>query len=258
MAFPFLMALSALPAGCHTIPADVVFARDVAAIIPAFTQVAGDFRLGAVPDSGAPRIFEGADLQRIARNQGVELLDPPDVCFALRVFVPQPDEIRAAMRRTLTRCPRNRRSENRDFFFQSTPGPVWRADLSRAADCNCPPEYNRKCCGVDSCAIREAIFRCGRRCASWPTSTRIVAPANIPSGKPIQKSQVRLESCEDSLLDETTARNLDEVVGHLPKSVLRAYLPIRNTSARSSSRRGERRTGRCSSLRRRRSSGGEG
>jgi flagella basal body P-ring formation protein FlgA len=59
--------------------------------------------------------------------------------------------------------------------------------------------------------------------------TRVVATTNIPSGKPIQKNQVRLESCEDLLLDEATARNLDEVVGYVPKSLLRAYLPIRKT-----------------------------
>ena len=105
MAFPFLMALSAVPAGCHTIPSDVIFARDVAAVIPGFTRVAGDFRIGYVPDSGAPRTLAGIDLQRIAKNQGVELLDPPDVCFALRVFMPQADEIRAAMRKTLSDVP---------------------------------------------------------------------------------------------------------------------------------------------------------
>ena len=61
------------------------------------------------------------------------------------------------------------------------------------------------------------------------STTRVVAIANIPSGKPIQSNQVRLESCEDSVLDETAARNLDEVIGYRPKSVLRAYFPIRRT-----------------------------
>src|ERR1700722_16352664 len=105
MAFPFLLALSALPPGCHTISSEVIFARDVAAVLPGFSRVAGDFRLGAVADSGAPRVFEGVELQRIARNQGVELQDPADVCFALRVFVPQADEIRTAVRQTLRDVP---------------------------------------------------------------------------------------------------------------------------------------------------------
>ena len=88
--------------------------------------------------------------------------------------------------------------------------------------------------------------------------TRVVAIANIPSGKPIQRNQVRLESCEDSLLDETTARNLDEVIGYLPKSVLRAELSDSQNAARSASRCCQRRTGGRSGVRRRCSSGGEG
>jgi flagella basal body P-ring formation protein FlgA len=59
--------------------------------------------------------------------------------------------------------------------------------------------------------------------------TRVVAIENIPSGTPIRNKQVRLETCEDFLLDQATARNLDEVIGYVPKSLLRAYLPIRKT-----------------------------
>ena len=71
----------------------------------AFREWRAIFVWAAVADSGAPRIFAGVELQRIAKNQGVELQDLPDVCFALRVFVPQADEIRAAMRQTLRDVP---------------------------------------------------------------------------------------------------------------------------------------------------------
>jgi flagella basal body P-ring formation protein FlgA len=59
--------------------------------------------------------------------------------------------------------------------------------------------------------------------------TRVVAVTDLPPGKVIRKEQVRLESCEDSPLDETTARNLDEVVGYSPKSSLRANTAVRRT-----------------------------
>ncbi len=77
--------------------------------------------------------------------------------------------------------------------------------------------------------MQEEICRCGQRRGLSQTRRVVVAIANIPSGKPIQNNQVRLESCEDSLLDETTARNLEEVIGYVPKNVLRAYFPIRKT-----------------------------
>src|SRR5579863_5340680 len=104
MAFPFLLALSA-PLGCHAIQNEMILARDVAAVVPDFAQVAGDFHLGLVPSTGAPRILRGADLQRIAKNQGVEILDLPDVCFALQTFIPQPEDIRTAIRETLANVP---------------------------------------------------------------------------------------------------------------------------------------------------------
>ena len=228
MAFPFLMAFSALPAGCHTIPSDVIFARDVAVVIPGFTRVPGDFRLGAVPDSGAPRIFEGVDLQRIAKNQGVEILDPPDVCFALRVFIPQADEIRAAMRKTLSDVAGI--DAARIEISSSSEHPVPFGELI----------FPRSGLQLRSGTQQDVLWRgfvhhTGGDFPVWAkarvmtNTTRIVAIANIPSGKPIQKNQVRLESCEDSLLDETTARNLDEVIGYVPKNVLRAYFPIRRT-----------------------------
>lgn len=227
MAFPFLMALSALPAGCHTISSDVIFARDVAAVIPGFTRVAGDFRLGSVPDSGAPRILEGAVLQRIARNQGVELLDPPDVCFALRVFIPQPDEIRAAMRKTLSDVPG---IDAARIEISSSQHPVPLGELIFPRSGLQLPSGTQ-----DEAQWRGFVRHPGGDFPVWAkarviaNTTRIIAVANIPSGKPIQRNQVRLESCEDSLLDVTTARNLDEVIGYLPKNVLRAYFPIRRT-----------------------------
>ena len=227
MAFPFLLALSASP-GCHAIQNEMILARDVAAVLPGFAPVAGDFHLGYVSSTGAPRILRGADLQRIAKNQGVEILDPPDVCFALRTFIPQPEDIRIAIRQTL----------------QDVPG-IATARIEISASSQHPAAFGklifpRTGMQQPSASQPEILWRgfVHRADSDFPVwarvriianMTRVVATANIPSGKPIQKNQVRLESCEDSLLDETIARNLDEVIGYVPKSLLRAYLPIRRT-----------------------------
>jgi len=228
MAFPFLLALSALPPGCHTLSSEVIFARDVAAVLPGFSRVAGDFRLGAVADSGAARIFEAVELQRIARNQGVELEDPADVCFALRVFVPQADEIQAALRKTLSDVPGIDAAKIE--ISASSQRPVPFGELV----------FPRNGLQLPSGIQQEAMWRgfvrhSGGDFPVWAkvrviaNVSRIVAIANIPSGKPVQRNQVRVENSEDSLLDETTARNLDEVIGYLPKNILRADLPIRKT-----------------------------
>ncbi len=97
MVIPALLALALTPDGCHKIQSDMIFARDVAAVFPAFAQVPGDFPLGYLLTSGEPRILRGVDLQRIAKNQRLELDGIPDVCFARETFVPQAGQLREAM-----------------------------------------------------------------------------------------------------------------------------------------------------------------
>jgi flagella basal body P-ring formation protein FlgA len=227
MALPFLFALSA-PTACHAIQNEMILARDVAAVFPGFAAVAGDFHLGLISSTGAPRILRGADLQRIAKNQGVEIIDPPDVCFSLRTFIPQPEDIRTAIRQTLQDVSGIATARIEISASSQHPAPFGKLIFPRTgmqqASASQPEILWR---GFVHHA--DSDFPIWARVRVIANMTRVVATANIPSGKPIQKNQVRLESCEDSLLDETTARNLDEVVGYIPKSLLRAYLPIRKT-----------------------------
>src|SRR5579863_10520004 len=97
MAIPAFLALAIASDGCHKIQSDMILARDVAAVVPAFALVPENFNLGYLLTSGEPRILRGADLQRIAKNQKVELDGLPDVCFARETFSPQPDQLRKAM-----------------------------------------------------------------------------------------------------------------------------------------------------------------
>lgn len=227
MAFPFLLALAA-PPDCHVIQNEMILARDVAAAVPGFAPVAGDFHLGYVSSTGAPRIFQGTDLQRIAKNQGVELRDLPDICFALRTFIPQPEDIRKAVRETLEDVPGIATATVEISASSQHPAPFGklvfpRAGMPKASESQ--PEILWR--GYVHHANGD--FPVWARVRIIAHMTRVVAIENIPSGKPIQKQQVRLETCDDFLLDEATARNLDEVIGYAPKSLMRAYLPIRKT-----------------------------
>src|SRR3984957_2186943 len=84
-------------ANCRAIETDVVQAHDVAAIVPGFAQLPPDFLLGYVASNGTQRVFHSADLERIAKNRGVELHDLPDVCFVRKTFIPSVDQIRDAI-----------------------------------------------------------------------------------------------------------------------------------------------------------------
>ena len=228
MMLPFLMAVSTTSPACQVLQTDAILARDVTVVIPGFTQVPGDFRLGYVASSGTPRIFRGADLERIAKNQGVDLADLPDVCFTLRTFVPQPDDIAAAVRKSLGNLPGIGDAKIEILVSSQNPVPAGELIFPRE---QMQPQVN----GEQAVMWRGLVRQADREFPVWArlrvtaNTTRVVALANIPTGKPIQENQIRLETCEDSLLDETTARSLDQVVGYLPKSMLRAYFPIRRT-----------------------------
>jgi flagella basal body P-ring formation protein FlgA len=222
MVIPVLLAVAVSPDGCHKVQSDMIFARDVAAVVPAFAQVPGDFPLGYVLTSGEPRILRGVDLQRIAKNQRIDLDGLPDVCLARETFVPQPAQLSDAMLRELKIAD----AKIEVLSWSQHPAPTGEIVFPRA--------------GMQA-AQQEILWRGyvhygdDREFPIWAkvritaTMNRVVAAAAIPIGKPIQANQLRMESSEDSPLDETVARNIDEVIGFVSKSSLRAGSPIRKT-----------------------------
>jgi flagella basal body P-ring formation protein FlgA len=228
MTLPFILALSGPPAGCHIIQSDTILARDIAAVVPAFASVREDFHLGYVPLSGAPRILRGSDLERFARNQGLELTGLPDVCLARQAAALRPSDMEAAMRTALSDVPGIIDAKIVISSWSLSPAPTGELVFPRSG------------MQLPSGTQREVLWRgyvrhAGGTLSVWArvritvNTTRVVATANLPGGKAIQKNQVRVESCEESLLDETTARHLDEVIGYIPRSSLRAFLPIPRT-----------------------------
>ena len=65
-------------------------------------------------------------------------------------------------------------------------------------------------------------FSIAARARITTSVTRVVAMEDLVVGQPIQENQVRLESFDSFALDERTVRNLDEVVGSVPKTRIRA------------------------------------
>jgi flagella basal body P-ring formation protein FlgA len=227
MAIPALLALAVIPEGCHMLQSDIVFARDVAAVVPAFAGVSGDFNLGYVPTSGEARILRGADLQRIAKNQKLDLDGLPDVCFARETFVPQAGQLREAMLAELKLTG----VKIEILSWSQQPAPVGEIVFPR--DGMQLPQGM----GTQRDVLWHGYVRYGdnHQFPVWAkvritaTFTRVVTAKSLPVGKPIQASQVRLESCEDFPFDETVARNLDEVVGYLSKRSLQAGSVIHKT-----------------------------
>jgi len=226
-AIPVLLALAVTPEGCHKVQSETIFARDVAMVMPVYARVPGDFNLGYVLTSGEPRIWRGVDLERIAKNQRVDLEGLADICFARETFVPGAEQLREAMLAELKIT--SAKIELLSWSQQPVPtGELvfLRSGIQLAQGSGAAGEivwhgY------VRSAADRQ--FPVWAKARITAKLTRVVATAGILAGKAIQSSQVHLEALEDSPFDETVARALDQVVGYLSKTSLRAGAVIRRT-----------------------------
>ncbi|HLX46136.1 MAG TPA: flagellar basal body P-ring formation chaperone FlgA [Bryobacteraceae bacterium] len=229
LAIPILLAVAVSePEQCQAIDREYILARDVAAMVPAFAQLSVDFSLGYVPLSGEPRILKGTDLQNIAKNRGVEMATAPaDVCFKRRTFVPSSDQLRDAMMAGIG-IP--------DAKIEITSASQHRAPSGDVVFPRAGLQFTEN--QLDK-YIKDVLWRGyvrygeDRRFDIWAkvritaTMTRVVAAANIPAGKPIQAGQLRLETGEDSPLDETVVRSLEEATGFVAKTPLHKASVIR-------------------------------
>jgi flagella basal body P-ring formation protein FlgA len=230
MALPLLLAdvpqtVPPLDA-CLPVQDDRIYARDVAAAVPAFSNVAADFSLGYAPAPGTRRVFKGDALQRLARNQGVtaDMLQAlPDVCFERVMATLESGEILEAMR---------------SAWYGDVPGADVRMELQSFSPRVAPqgkvvfPRTGLQL-PATSDPQAEVIWRgyvvygnnhrfgISARARITTTTTRVVAVADLSAGAPVREDQVRLESFDTFALDDRPARHLDEVVGYVPRALIR-------------------------------------
>lgn len=86
---------------CLPVSGDRIYARDIAPAVPEFAQLAPDFSLGYTPTPGVERVFLAADLQRIAKQQHVEISVRQSVCFAWPMGLLEKEKMVAAMQVSL-------------------------------------------------------------------------------------------------------------------------------------------------------------
>jgi flagella basal body P-ring formation protein FlgA len=197
--------------GCQATDNQTVVAHDVAAIIPAFAQLPPDFLLGYVPSSGGQRIFRGEELERIAKNRGLDLHGLDDVCFVRRMIVPDETQIRTAMEKTLALPAVKIEIESSSH----TPVPVGELVFPRSGV--------QRFQGLEVTwhgyvqAGESARFPVWARARITASLSRVVAVGDLHPGKLIQRDQVRLEVADDSPFDDTPVRDLNDVIGFLSK-----------------------------------------
>lgn len=208
------------PAACQTIQGEWILGADLAGALPAFSTMPRDAALGYSPAPGASRVFQYPELKRIAAKYGVPVSGDARACFEWKVGRVAEDAVRAAILESL-----------------HTPGA--RVDILAISQAPAPQgklEFPMSGLSISSSGDpatpvlwRGYVSYAGsRRFAVWArvrvaaTMARIVAVEPLQPMQPVERKQVRRETYDDFPLHNDVARDLDEVIGRIPRRAIRA------------------------------------
>jgi len=210
-----VLAMRLQPAACVPVEANNIVAGDLARAIPAFSKAPADANIGYAPSPGSRRVFRIDELRRLATRFQVDLRGEREACFEWPLAPLAPEQAIAAMRLSFN-LP-EARIEIIEMSKRATPRgevvfPV--TSLIPPADRHTGPALWR---GYVLYGSGERRFDVWARVKISAPMSRVVVVTPIPSGRPIAAAEVRLETVEDFPLSNDAARNLDEVVGWVPR-----------------------------------------
>ena len=210
---------------CEVIANDRIFGEDLAKAVPAFSnKIPGDLVIGYSPQPGARRVLNALELQRIGAPYGVAV--PPDAqaCFEWNVQTITDDTIRAAIRNSL-QAPTARVDVLAISRTQAPAGQVVFPISGLLASTITGPDTPVTWRG-------EVHYQGSHQFSIWArvkisaTMTRVVATQVVLPGQTVTPAQVRIETYDDFPLRNDIARNLEEVIGRMPRRPLRVGLPV--------------------------------
>ena len=212
-------------APCEMIANDRILGEDLAKIVPGFLdKMPGDTVIGYSPAPGARRVFTSVELNRIGAPYGVAVAPDAEACFEWSVQPLTKDLIRAAI-------------------LDSLQSPDARIDVLAISGSLAPAgKISFPISGLLASTITgpdtpvtwrgEVLYHGSRKFSIWArlkissTMTRVVATQLILPGQTVTADQVRIETYDDFPLRNDIARNLEEVVGRMPRRALRLGLPV--------------------------------
>ena len=96
-----LLMLAAAAPECHTLGHARILGSDLAAASALFAATPPELVIANAPSPGARRLFEPAELLRIARANQLEVADVTPLCFERSTAPLDPELVKAAMRKSL-------------------------------------------------------------------------------------------------------------------------------------------------------------
>jgi flagella basal body P-ring formation protein FlgA len=210
---------------CEIIANDRIFGEDLAQALPGFSnKIPGDTVIGYSPAPGARRVFKSLELQRIGAPYGAAVAPDAEVCFEWSLQMLTDDVIRAAIRDSL-QSPGARIDVLAISRNQAPAGKVSFPLSGLLASTLTGPDTPVTWRG-------EVLYHGSRKFSVWArvklssTMTRVVATQLVLPGQTVAANQVRIETYDDFPLRNDIARNLEDVVGRMPRRALRVGLPV--------------------------------
>jgi flagella basal body P-ring formation protein FlgA len=210
---------------CEIIANDRILGADLAKALPAFlNKMPGDAVIGYSPAPGTRRVLKSVELQRIGAPYGVAVAPDAEACFEWSLQPLTDDVIRAAILHSL-QSPDAHVDVLAISGNQAPAGKVSFPLSGLLASTLTGPETPVTWRG-------EVLYHSSRKFSIWArvkisaTTTRVVATQLILPGQTVAPAQVKVETCDDFPLRNDIARNVDEVVGRMPRRAIREGLPV--------------------------------
>ncbi len=218
-----IVLAAALAATCIPVEGDRIRAADLAVAVPAFAALAPEETLGYAPAPGARRMMGARELERIAGRHGISLPTAPGLCVERAMERLTEERVLAALR-TAAGNP-----EARIELVEFSRYPVPRGDLEFARTGYTPPPEGAKVPVVWRGKLKYAGSRSlpvwARVRISVP-GKRLVAAEDLPAGRPIQASQVRVEAAGLPLFADPGLQSAEAAAGRVPRRAIRAGAPV--------------------------------
>lgn len=210
---------------CERIANDRIFGEDLAKAVPAFSnKLPGDVVIGYSPTPGSRRTFGSLELQRIGGPYGVTVATGTQACFEWSTQTLTGDIVRAAIRESL-QSPEARVDVLTMSRTEAPAGKVVFPLSGLLASTITGPDTPVTWRG-------EVQYEGSRKFSVWArvkissTMTRVVATQIVLPGQTVTPEQIRIETYDDFPLRNDIARNVEEVVGRMPRRPLRVGAPI--------------------------------
>ena len=212
--FPALAGVSF--AACLPITGGRILGRDLALADSRFSALPATLTVGIPPVAGAKRIFAAAELQRLARANGISITDPVDLCFEIPTRLVGEEEAVAAMRRSLPGGAVLTISELAKFEVPA-------GDLEFPLAALEPPQAGGVQLWRGSVRYAES-----RKAPFWARVVvtdgyaAVIPTRDLRPDSPIGADALRIESRTGPLGREKLARSIEEVAGRAPRRLLKA------------------------------------